>query len=150
MPASQPAVIASSAVATAVASASSGAKARSWNRRITSASRECVRASSSWSPSWRITIAVEDIATAPPITIATGGVAPSAQAATATTAVVMSTCRPPIPSTSDFMATMRANENSSPSVKTRNTTPISASMPIDSSSSSTPRACGPNSMPTTR
>jgi hypothetical protein len=151
MLASHPALsTSSSAAAIEVASASSGAKARSWNSTMPSASRACVRASSSWSPSWRITIAVEDIATAPPSTIATGSVAPSAQTAAPTTAVVMSTCSPPTPSTSDFIATMRASENSSPSVKTRNTTPMSASVRMASSLSSTPSACGPSTMPTSR
>ena len=41
--------------------------------------------------------------------------------------VVISTCAPPTPSTSQRMATRRGSENSSPSVNTRNTTPKSAS-----------------------
>ena len=67
----------------AVASASSGTNARSWNSRMPTASRECVRLISSWSPSWRRMIAVDDIASAPPTTIATAGSSPSAHAVAA-------------------------------------------------------------------
>ena len=55
-----------------------------------------------------------------------------------------------MPSTSDFIAIMRASENSSPSVKTRNTTPISASTRTGASYGTSPSMCGPSSMPTTR
>ena len=40
--------------------------------------------------------------------------------------VVMNTCAPPTPSTSQRIATRRGSENSNPRVKTRNTTPKSA------------------------
>ena len=73
-------------------------------------------------------MAVEDIATAPPTTTAEVGATPSSHAAaSATIAVVTSTCAPPTPSTSPRMASKRGSENSSPSVNTRNATPKSAS-----------------------
>ena len=56
-------------LASALSSASSGTNARSWNSRMPIAMRLCVRFSSACSPSWRITMAVEDIASAPPIMI---------------------------------------------------------------------------------
>ena len=95
------------------------------------ASRAWVRVSSSWSPSCRNTIAVDDIASAPPMTMAAPALMPYANAMPPKARPHSSTCRPPMPSTSDFIATMRASENSSPSVKTRNTTPISASTCTD-------------------
>ena len=62
-------------------------------------------------------MAVEDIATAPPITIATGRVAPSAQAGDRDDRRREQHLQPADPSTSDFIATMRANENSRPERK---------------------------------
>ncbi len=134
----------------AVASASRGAKARSWNSRMPSASRACVRVSSIWSPSWRSTIAVDDIASAPPMTMAAPAWTPNAKAMPPKARPHSSTCRPPMPSTSDFIATMRPSENSSPSVNTRNTTPISASTCTDVTLGTRPSACGPSTMPTSR
>ncbi len=96
-------------------------------------------------------IAVEDIATAPPITTATAGATWNRlMAPAATMAVVNSTWAPPTPSTSHRIATRRGSENSSPSVNTRNTTPISASSCVVSLSTASARACGPSSIPTTR
>ena len=73
-------------------------------------------------------MAVEDIATAPPTTTATAGaMLKKMMAAAATRPVVTNTWAPPTPSTSQRMATKRGRENSSPKVKTRKTTPKSAS-----------------------
>ena len=96
-------------------------------------------------------IAVEDIATAPPITTATAGATSKAMMAPAATMpVVTSTCAPPTPSTSQRIATKRGKENSSPKVNTRNTTPKSASSRVVSLSAASARACGPSSIPTAR
>ncbi len=150
MPSSHSGPGTSPSVLSAVASASKGANARSWNNRMPTASRAWVRASSSWSPSCLTTIAVEDIASAPPITIAAPVCTPKPSAMPANAPPQTSICRPPMPSTSDFIATMRPSENSSPSVKTRNTMPISARSRTVASFGTRPRACGPSSMPTTQ
>jgi len=113
------------------------------------AMRLCVRFSSACSPSWRITMAVEDMASAPPIITAVSGGTSSPQITTANAAVVSTTCRPPIKNASRRMAIIRGSENSSPSVNTRNTTPRSArigAMPLAVKLS----ANGPSSMPTAR
>ena len=87
-----------------------------------------MRLFSDCSVSCAMMIAVEDIATAPPMTIAAVGAIPnSAKAPAPTIPVVTSTCAPPTPSTSQRIATRRGSENSNPSVNTRNTTPKSAS-----------------------
>ena len=79
------------------------------------ASRECVRLISSWSPSWRSTIAVEDIASAPPITMAGATVrCRTPRRCRRTPRSSSSICRPPTPSTSDFIATMRAQRELEP------------------------------------
>ena len=135
--------------ASALSSASNGTNARSWNSRMPIAMRLCVRFSSACSPSWRITIAVDDMASAPPIITAVRGGTLSPHSTTANAAVVSETCRPPMRNASRRMAIMRGSENSSPSVNTRNTTPssarIGATPPAVKSS-----AYGPSSMPTAR
>ena len=74
-----------------------------------------------------MTMAVDDMATAPPITTATAGATSRNRVRPAATMpVVTSTCAPPTPSTSQRIATRRGRENSNPSVNTRNTTPKSA------------------------
>ena len=113
------------------------------------AMRLCVRFSSACSPSWRITIAVEDMASAPPIMTAVSGGTSRLHSTTANVAVVTTTCMPPMRNASRRMAIMRGSENSSPSVNTRNTTPRSArigAMPLAVKLS----AYGPSSMPTAR
>ena len=96
-------------------------------------------------------MAVEDMATAPPITTAsTAPIRNSIMPMAATMPVVISTCAPPTPSTSQRIATSRGSENSNPKVNTRKTTPKSASnwvVPLLVMSAS---ACGPSSIPTTR
>ena len=94
-------------------------------------------------------MAVEDIASAPPIMIAVSGGTRSVHSTVANVVVVSTTCRPPMSSASRRMAIMRGRENSRPSVNTRNTTPRSArigAMPLAVKLS----AYGPSSMPTAR
>ena len=96
-------------------------------------------------------MAVEDMATAPPMSTATAGAtSKNRMAPAATIPTVISTCAPPTPSTSQRMATRRGSENSNPKVNTRNTTPKSANNCVVSLSAARLRACGPNSMPTAR
>ncbi len=95
-------------------------------------------------------MAVDDMASAPPMTIAAPGCTPTPRAMAANAAPHTSICRPPMPSTSDFIATMRASENSRPSVKTRNTMPISARSRTVASFGTSANAFGPSSIPTTR
>ena len=132
------------------ASARKGTIARSWNSSTPKARRPCVRLSSSCSVSWRSTIAVEDIATAPPSRIATGSARPIAQPTAATTAVVPPTCRPPSVNTSPRIAIRRGSENSRPSANSRNTMPNSASVSVVSVGVTQPSAWGPTLMPTIR
>ena len=54
-------------------------KLKSWNRQIATASRPCVRLFSDCSVSCAMMMAVEDIATAPPITTPTVGATPSSR-----------------------------------------------------------------------
>ena len=54
----------------------------------------------------------------------------------------------PAESTYSNIATMRGHENSSPSVNSRNTTPMSASRCVDCDSATMPKACGPSASPT--
>ena len=112
--------------------------------------RPCVRLISACSVSCWTTIAVEDIATAPPITNATSGVAPAAYATAPASSAVMPTCCAPRPNTSWRIASMRGRENSRPSVNSRNTTPSSARNIVVAESCINPRAYGPSAMPTTR
>ncbi len=83
-------------------------------------------------------MAVEDIDSAPPMTIDTSHESPSNRPTPTNSPVVSSTCARPRPNTSRRMATMRGHENSSPSVNSRNTTPISASSCVRLESSSMP------------
>ncbi len=96
-------------------------------------------------------MAVEDMATAPPITTATAGATSRNRIRPdATIPAVIRTCAPPTPSTSQRMATKRGSENSKPKVNTRNTTPKSASSCVVALSAASASACGPNNMPTAR
>ena len=72
-------------------------------------------------------MAVEDMDSAPPTATASSHDMPSARPMATNSSVVSATCMAPSPNTSRRMATMRAQENSRPSVNSRNTTPISAS-----------------------
>ncbi len=132
------------------ASARNGTKARSWNSRMPKDSLPCVRFSSPWSDSCCITMAVEDIATAPPSTTATSGGEPSHQAMAPNARAVNPTWALPSANTSLRMAIRRGSENSSPRVNSRKTTPNSASVVVVSVSSTQPSACGPSSAPTAR
>ena len=74
-----------------------------------------MRLFSDCSVSCAMMMAVEDMATAPPMTIAAVGAIPnSANAPAPTSAVVTSTWAPPTPSTSQRIATRRGRENSEP------------------------------------
>ena len=111
----------------APASTKNGTKARSWNNNTPKAMRPWVRLISDCSVSCCRMIAVELIAIAPPIAIAGKGAVPSNQAMPATAVAVSTTCAVPMPNTSLRIATMRGQENSSPNVNSRNTTPSSDS-----------------------
>jgi hypothetical protein len=93
---------------------------------------------------------VEDMATAPPSRIATGIGRPKAQATAATPVVVAATWMPPSQNTSPREASMRGSENSRPRVKSRKTTPNSASVLVVSVTATQPNAKGPTTMPTSR
>jgi hypothetical protein len=95
-------------------------------------------------------MAVELIATTPPSTIAGAGRTPASHANVHATAPTARSCSAPSPKTSRRIASMRGQENSSPSVNSRKTTPISASARVAGASSSSPKADGPSSMPTAR
>ena len=77
-----------------------------------------------------MTIAVDDIASAPPRANAPANPIPkwrpTSQPATMVKRIVSVTCAPPSPTTSRRMARNRASENSRPIENIRNTTPNSA------------------------
>jgi len=102
------------------------------------------------STSRRITIAVDDIASAPASTTAACQVVPNASATGASRAIVSTTCEPPKPTTRPRIWTRRGRLNSSPSVNIRNTTPNSASWRVAGLSATHPSACGPIATPTSR
>ena len=74
-----------------------------------------------------MTIAVDDMASAAPMTAAEAGARPSAQATPPSASVVTMTCARPSPKTSRRMRRRRSNDSSSPIVNRSATTPNAAS-----------------------
>ena len=89
------------------------------------ASRPCWLPSSPSSDSCLRVIAVDDMATTPPMTIAACQPTPRKIAAVAPISVVSPTCRPPAPKTVARAAIIFGSENSSPTMNIRRTTPSS-------------------------
>ncbi|MQM40246.1 hypothetical protein KBTX_04293 [wastewater metagenome] len=95
-------------------------------------------------------MAVDDNASAPPITVAAPPPAPSAQAVSPSTPVHSATWAPPRPNTVQRIARSCGRENSRPMVNSRKTTPNSASGRTSSTSPTSPVADGPSATPTAR
>jgi hypothetical protein len=137
---------------------SSGTTARSWNSRMPMMLRPCGLSSSSRSVSIFETIAVDDIASAPPsanaacqlIRIDGGSRFWISQPNSTVAAMVSSTCAIPSPNTMRRIAIRCDSENSRPIENIRNTTPNSASAWVVLLFSAMPSACGPIRMPTAR
>ena len=111
-----------------------GTTIRSWNSNTPKAWRPWREFCSSCSMSSFMTMAVEDSASTPPMTIAPAAGTPRFQAMKPNTAQLMSTCAPPRPKTVCFMARSFGNENSRPMVNIRNTRPNSASVRVPATS----------------
>ncbi len=133
---------------------SSGTTARSWNSSTPKMLRPCSVSISSRSASIFETIAVDDIASAPPSATLPCHVMCTQRSKTkpssSATASVTTTCSSPSPNTSRCIARSLASENSRPIENIRNTTPNSARCSARSRSPATPSACGPTRMPTVR
>ena len=133
---------------------SSGTTARSWNSSTPKILRPCAVSISSRSASIFETIAVEDIASAPPSATLPCQVMCTQRSKTkpssTATASVTTTCISPSPNTSLCIARSLASENSRPIENIRNTTPNSARCSARSRSPAKPSACGPTTMPTVR
>ncbi|MCY1231640.1 hypothetical protein D9M72_440970 [compost metagenome] len=100
------------------------------------------------------TIAVEDIASAPPSATDacqdSGNSQLKAQLAGTTASIDSTTCEPPRPNTSRFIERSLVRLNSSPIENIRKTTPNSARYLVCAVSLASPSACGPIRMPTAR
>jgi hypothetical protein len=157
--AAQPRFIASSSAGRASEGIriSSGTTARSWNSRIPMMRRPCSLSSSRRSVSILETIAVDDIASAPPSasaacqpTLSGAGRRGLRKATSIVTRMVSATWASPSPNTMRRIALSWASENSRPIENIRNTTPNSASAWVLGPLSASCRACGPISTPTAR
>ncbi|MNM90497.1 hypothetical protein D3C81_1027620 [compost metagenome] len=133
---------------------SSGTTARSWNSRMLMMLRPCSLSSSMRSDSIFETIAVDDIASAPPSATEachdSGKSQLKAQLAGTTASIDSTTCEPPSPNTRRFIDCSLLRLNSSPIENIRNTTPNSARYLVCAVSLASPSACGPIRMPTAR
>jgi len=96
------------------------------------------------------TIAVEDIAIAPPSTSPVRHVSPMRSEAATPIAVTSATCAPPNPNTVRRMPISCGKLNSRPTENMRNTTPNSARLFVSSVADTRPSACGPTRAPTAR
>ena len=108
-----------------------------------------------------MTIAVEDIASAPPTASAAAGFRPSPQPIAVRISIVTTTCDSPSPNTSRRMRLRRSNDSSSPMVNRSATTPKAASLSIASTlianalsqcafPASDPSPYGPSATPASR
>ncbi len=133
---------------------SSGTTARSWNSSTLKILRPCSVSSSSRSDSILETIAVDDIASAPPSAIdacqVRSNTALNSQPTGATASMVSTTWLPPRPNTSRRIARSLARLNSSPIENIKKTTPNSARYLVWPESLAKPSAWGPIRMPTAR
>ena len=160
----QPTSVASSSAPepSAGISTSSGTTARSWNSSTPMTRRPCSDSSSSRSASSLATMAVDDIAIAPPSTTApcqpiSQGRAlrlfqthTSRKCPSTAPAIVSATCDMPSPKTSVRMLRSLGRLNSSPMTNIRKTTPNSARYCTPALSCAKASALGPMSTPTTR
>ena len=137
---------------------SSGTTARSWNSRMPMILRPCSLSSSSRSVSILTTMAVDDMASAPPSANApcqlickwAGSWLAMSQPNSKVAMMVNATCASPRPNTMPRIASSLGSENSSPIENIRNTTPNSARPWVASLSMAQPSAWGPIRMPTAR
>ncbi|MDF2781394.1 MAG: hypothetical protein K0S96_1198 [Geminicoccaceae bacterium] len=127
-----------------------GSVARSWNSRMPTASRPCWLPSSPSSDSCLRVIAVDDMATTPPMTIPACKPRPRKIAAVAPISVVSPTCRPPAPKTVARAAINFGSSNSSPIMNIRSTTSSSERNSVPSLGARSSRPCGPIARPATR
>jgi hypothetical protein len=129
---------------------SSGTTARSWNSSTPTVSRPWGVSSSSRSARSFETMAVEDIAIAPPSARPACQPAPRACATAMPMPMLATTCAAPRPNTERRMLRSLDRLNSSPIENSRNTTPNSASWRTAWLSATRPSACGPSATPATR
>ncbi len=102
---------------------STGITARSCASSTAKLARPTLVVSRSWFESNSSTIAVDDSDRLAPTMIAADGFLSTYQTAPDSTAVVMSTCKPPRPNTSRRIVNSRCSDNSSPIRNNRNTMP---------------------------
>ena len=124
--------------------------ARSWNSSTATAERPCCRPISFCSVSCFTEMAVEDMAKAPPSTMAMGVLAPMSRAMATVPRVVNSTWAPPSTNTDLRITQKRGAENSNPKVNSRNTTPNCAKRRVSALSVMSPRPWGPTRKPVSR
>ncbi|MNS81314.1 hypothetical protein D3C72_1150250 [compost metagenome] len=133
---------------------SSGTTARSWNSSTLMMLRPCSASSSMRSESILETMAVEDMASAPPSATEachdSGKSQLKAQLAGTTASIDSTTCEPPSPNTRRFIDCSLLRLNSSPIENIRKTTPNSARYLVCAVSLASPSAWGPIRMPTAR
>ena len=127
-----------------------GTTARSWKSSTPMISRPWGVSSSSRSARSFDTIAVEDMAIAPPKTRLACHEAPDTMPSASPRDMVTSTCVRPRPNTTLRIAISFGRLNSSPIENIRKTMPNSAKCRVSLVSGISPKACGPRTTPVTR
>mmetsp|Transcript_11596 Transcript_11596/g.48751 ORF Transcript_11596/g.48751 Transcript_11596/m.48751 type:complete len:284 (-) Transcript_11596:774-1625(-) len=132
-------------------SMSSTTTARSCSSSTENAALPCLLWLSPRSLSTCSTTAVDDSASAPPMTMPAWVVRPPTNTHTAAmAALVTTTCDSPRPKTNLRIELRRSMESSRPMLKSRKTTPISPMCSMACTSVTMPSACGPTSRPAIR